>query len=62
MVMNTAGLGPESECAGEGQQQFKTADPSPTCGGPSVGIVRLRTKTTEFFFCFVDPSARQRRC
>jgi hypothetical protein len=24
---------------------------SPTCGGRSVGIVRLRTKTTEFVFC-----------
>jgi hypothetical protein len=23
----------------------------PTCGGRSVGIVRLRTKTTEGFFC-----------
>jgi hypothetical protein len=26
---------------------------SPTCGSRSVGIVRLRTKTTEFVFCFV---------
>jgi hypothetical protein len=25
----------------------------PTCGGRSVGIVRLRTKTTEFVFLFV---------
>jgi hypothetical protein len=26
---------------------------SPTCGGRSVCIVRLRTKTTEFVCCFV---------
>jgi hypothetical protein len=26
---------------------------SPTCGGRSVGTVRLRTKTTEFCFLFV---------
>jgi hypothetical protein len=30
----------------------KLALTSPICGGRSVGIVRLRTKTTEFF-CFV---------
>jgi hypothetical protein len=31
----------------------KLALTSPTCGGRSVGIVRLRTKTTEFvYFCF----------
>jgi hypothetical protein len=26
---------------------------SPTSGGRSVGIVRLRTRTTEFVFCFI---------
>jgi hypothetical protein len=32
----------------------KLAQTSPTCGGRSVGIVRLRTKTTEFVcFCSV---------
>jgi hypothetical protein len=28
----------------------KVGTASPTSGGPSVGIVRLRTKATEFFF------------
>jgi hypothetical protein len=28
MVMNPAGLGPENDCAGEGQQQLETTDPS----------------------------------
>jgi hypothetical protein len=28
----------------------KLAPSSPKCGGRSVGIVRLRAKTTEFFF------------
>jgi len=30
----------------------KWALTSPTVGGRSVGIVRVRTKATEFFFCF----------
>jgi hypothetical protein len=29
----------------------KLALTSPTCGGRSVGVVRLRTKTMEFFCC-----------
>jgi hypothetical protein len=32
--------------------QQKLVLTSTTCGGRSVGIVRLRTKTTEVFFCF----------
>jgi hypothetical protein len=35
----------------------KLALTSPTCGSRSVGIVRLRTMTTEFVFCltrFID--------
>jgi hypothetical protein len=28
MVMNPAGLGSENDCAGEGQQQLHTTDPS----------------------------------
>jgi hypothetical protein len=36
----------------------KFALTSPTCGGRSVGIVRLRTKTMEFFCsCFYTPSS-----
>ena len=31
--------------------QQKLALTSPTGGGRSVGIVRVRTKATEFFFC-----------
>jgi hypothetical protein len=31
----------------------KLALTSPTCGGRSVGIVHLRTKTTEFAFCLL---------
>jgi hypothetical protein len=31
----------------------KLAVTSPTSGGRSVGLVRLRTKATEFRFCFV---------
>ena len=33
----------------------KVGTNSPTGGGRSVGIVRLRTKATEFFF-FIKPS------
>jgi hypothetical protein len=32
----------------------KVALTSPTCGGRSVGIIRLRAKTTEFVFCLLD--------
>jgi hypothetical protein len=28
MVMSPAGLGPENNCAGEGQQELQTTDPS----------------------------------
>jgi hypothetical protein len=34
----------------------KLALTSPTRGGRSVGIVRSRTQTTEFFFLFLNPS------
>jgi hypothetical protein len=32
----------------------KLALTSPPCGGRSVGMVRLWTKTTEFVFCLID--------
>jgi hypothetical protein len=31
MVLSPAGLGPENDCVGEGQEQQHTTDPSPLC-------------------------------
>jgi hypothetical protein len=54
---NSSGCGLENWACGRGDPlgwprntlyQQKLALTSPTCGGRSVGIVRLRTKTTEF--------------
>jgi hypothetical protein len=57
---NSSGSGPENRDYGRGDPlrwprdtlyPQKLAFSSPTSGGRSVGIVRLLTKATEFFFC-----------
>jgi hypothetical protein len=59
---NSSGFGLENREYGRGDPlrsprntlyPQKLALTSPTCGGRSVGIVRLRTKITEFFVSYV---------
>jgi hypothetical protein len=39
VVMSPAGVGPKNDCAGEGQQQLYTTDPSSRERGCYIGII-----------------------
>jgi hypothetical protein len=50
VVMSSAGLGPENDCAGEGQQQLQTTEPSSRqrgcCIRTTTASVQLENKIT----------------
>jgi hypothetical protein len=50
------GRGDPLRCPRDALYQLKLALTSPTGCGGSVGIVRLRTKTTEFYFFYPVPT------
>jgi hypothetical protein len=49
MVMSSAGLGPENDCAGEDQQQLQTTDPSSLDRGCYIRIITSSVQLEKYW-------------